>query len=410
MKVARNVWDVGGTASTTQKNKISSGVRTLEEIKSEMAQQEQSIKDMQERIEDYDNGWADDSSDNSRKRAHMEQRLQNLQEEHAKLKAEYENHPDYYADKYSDVGGVRKAVTGIVGSTIATVPVVAETASAAINEAERKLESDEYTSALQAEEIAWNKLNDYAASYFGSFDMIDQSELDRLSKEYEQASEYRKSLEPQYEQPVDMDSWGMDLMQESAWLKDSATENLNGFWKPVADTAVDIGQNVALTPLLLGGVGAYTAGVAANAAAEDMYTQTAKGKKASRALGSGLLTAGLETAKGKIADLDIASIKIPDIEIANIKIPVSKMLAAMETAGSESQRNFMKNVGLPATKEAINYFLDFLVDKAGRDPNAEFSLLEFVSNVAMGGIAGGFKSKTKELFEEIDQVWENFGS
>lgn len=317
---------------------------------------------------------------------------------------------DYYADKYKDVGGVRKAVTGIVGSTIATVPVVVETTAAAIKEANRKAESDAYAAALQAEKIAWNKMNDYAADYFGSFDMIDQDELDRLGQEYEQASEYRKSLEAQYEQSVDMDSWGMDLMAEAAWLKDNATENLNGFWKPVADTAIDVGQDVALLPLLIGGPKAYVAGVATNAAAEEMFEKTEKGRAASDALGSGLLTAGVEVAKGKISDLKTADIKIPDIEIANIKIPVSKMLAAMETAGSAAQMNFLKNVGLPATKEAINYLLDFLADKVWRDPNAKFSLVELVSNFAAGGIAGGFKSKTKGLFEEIDQVWENFGS
>lgn len=302
MKVARKVWDVGGTASGTQKNKISSSVRPLEEIKKEMDQNEKSIKDVRESIEDYDNGWTDDSSDNPRKRAHMEQRLESLKDDHVKLEEEYESHPDYYADKYKDVGGVRKAVTGIVGSTIATVPVVAETASAAMKEAERKLESDAYTSALQAEKIAWNKMNDYAADYFGSFDMIDQGELDRLSQEYEQASDYRKSLEAQYEQPVDMDSWGMDLMEESAWLKNSATEDLSGFWKPVADAAIDAGQDVALTPLLFLGPEAYLAGTAANASAEKMYEQTTNGKSAGNTLLSGLATAGWEIASEKISD------------------------------------------------------------------------------------------------------------
>lgn len=241
MRVAQKTWNVGGSTSGTNKN--SSGVLTPEEA----------------RVDDY-------------------------------------------ANKYKDVGGVRKAVTGIVGSTIATVPVLVETASDAIKEANRKAKSDAYATALQAEKIAWNKLNDYAASYFGSFDMIDQSELDRLSKEYEQASEYRKSLESQYEQSVDMDSWGMDLMEESAWLKNSATENLNGFWKSVADTAIDVGQDVALAPLLFLGPEAYLAGTAANAAAEKMYEQTTDGKSAGNTLLSGLATAGWEVASEKLSD------------------------------------------------------------------------------------------------------------
>ena len=51
-----------------------------------------------------------------------------------------------------------------------------------------------------------------------------------------------------------------------AWLKNSATENLDGILKTGADIAIDLGQGVALSPLLLGGAKTYIAGVAANAA------------------------------------------------------------------------------------------------------------------------------------------------
>ena len=107
----------------------------------------------------------------------MEQQLEAAKESYAKLETEYESHPGYYADKYKDAGWGEKVTTGILGSTIATVPVVAETTSAALKEAEIKLSAEDYTSALRAEEIAKNKMNDYASSYFGSFDMIDQDEL-----------------------------------------------------------------------------------------------------------------------------------------------------------------------------------------------------------------------------------------
>ena len=54
-----------------------------------------------------------------------------------------------------------------------------------------------------------------------------------------------------------MDSWGMRTMKESAWLKNSATENLDGFGKTIADVAIDVGQGVALSPLLLAGSAFY---------------------------------------------------------------------------------------------------------------------------------------------------------
>lgn len=91
-------------------------------------------------------------------------------------------------------------------------------------------------------------------------------------------------------------------MEESAWLKNSATENLSGVWKPIADTAIDVEQGVALSPLLALSPGAYLAGTATNAAAEKMYEQTTDGKTAGDTLLSGLATAGWEVASEKVSD------------------------------------------------------------------------------------------------------------
>lgn len=293
---------VKNTALGYPANKTSSNVRALEDVKKDMDWEKQTIRNLREAIEDYDSGWADDFEDNPRKRARMEQQLETAKESYAKLKTEYESHPGYYADKYKDAGWGEKVTTGILGSTIASVPVAVETTSAALKEAEKKGSAEDYTSALQAEKIAWNKMNDYASSNFGSFDMIDQDELDRLSQEYQQASDYRKRLEAKYEEPVNMDSWGMKLMEESAWLKNSANENLNGIWKTGADALVDEAQSAALLPLLLGGPKAYLAGVATNAAAEKMYSQTAKEKPAGEALLGGMASAGVEVASDKLSD------------------------------------------------------------------------------------------------------------
>ena len=90
------------TARTYPANKTSSNVRALEDVKKDMAWQKQTVQNLRESIEDYDNGWADDFEDNPRKRARMEQQLEAAKESYAKLKTEYESHPGYYADKYKD--------------------------------------------------------------------------------------------------------------------------------------------------------------------------------------------------------------------------------------------------------------------------------------------------------------------
>ena len=329
--------------------------------------------------------------------------METAKESYTKLKTEYESHPGYYADKYKDASGFEKALTGILGSTIATVPVVAETTAAALKEAEKKGSAEDYTAALRAEEIAKNKMNDYANSFFGSFDMIDQDELDRLTQEYQQAKEHRKSLENKHEQPVDMDSWGMKLMEESAWLKNSATENLDGIWKAGADAIIDEAQSAALLPLLLGGPKAYLAGVATNAAAENMFEQTAKGKAPHEALVSGVLTAGAE----------VASDEILDIKNPNPEVKVKELLKAIKFRDSELFGKFAKKLGENAkfefTRESVRYLMEYLADELKRDPEAEFSIEKFVQSAVTNKTSDYLEKKAENLFDVLESAWKTLG-
>ena len=208
-----------------------------------------------------------------------------------------------------------------------------------------------------------------------------------------------------YEQPVDMDSWGMDLMEESAWLKNSATENLDGFGKVVADTAIDIGQNVALTPLLLGGPKTYIAGLAANAAAEEMYGQTAKGKSAGEAFASGALTAGAEVVKTKISKISSGE-KILKMEPGE-QISVKTVIDAIREDKSAFVKKLLKKADVEAKKETVQYLVDFLLDKASRNPNAEFSLQEFAASVAANKGAAFAGKGADVFFDLLEKAWKD---
>lgn len=289
---------VRDTARSYGTEKTSPSVRTLDEVKNELDRCKRSIKVLEEGIEDHKTGWADDTEGLDR----LERKLESAQSDRTRLEKELRSHPDYYADKYQNYSRLDKAATGILGSTLATVPVIAETASAANKEVVARMEVEDYAAALQAEKTAWNKLNDYAASYIGSFDMIDQSELDRLNRNYQQASADRKRIGAQYEQPVDMDSWGMRKMAESSWLKNSATEGMSKFGEILADKAIDLGQGAALSTLALLGPEASLAGTAANAAAENMYEQAKNEKSAGNTLLGGMAAASLETAGEKVSE------------------------------------------------------------------------------------------------------------
>ena len=396
-------------------SKTSSNIRALEDVEKDLKREEQKINRLQQSIEDYDTGWADDFEDTPVKRAALEEELKASEQSYVELEKELVNNPEYYAEKYTDKNGFEKAVTGIVGSTIATVPVVVETTAAALKEAERKGMAEDYTAALRAEEIAKNKMNDYVSSFVGFYDLIDPDELSRLEQEYQRASDYRKSLEVKYEQPVDMDSWGMNLMRESAWLKNSATENLNGGWKTAADLAIDLGQGVALSPLLLAGGGAYTAGVAANAAAEDMYNQTAKGRTASEALGSGVLTAGAEVAGAKISDIKNSAWKDATKRIAE----GTKWIVKTKRSPTEIvdlfkydptlKRNFTVGIGREAGREAALLLTDHLADELWREPENKLSWGNVAQDATEDISSRLIEKSEKKIAKAAKQFWDTLG-
>ena len=380
-------------------SKTSSNIRALEDVEKDLKREKQAVQGLKEAIEDYDTGWADDFEDTPVKRADLEQQLKASEQSYAQLEKELVNYPEYYAEKYKDANGIEKAVTGIVGSTVATVPVVAETTAAALKEAERKGMAADYTAALQAEEIARNKMNDYVSSFFGFYDLIDPDELSRLEQEYQRATDYRKSLEVKYEQPVDMNSWGMNLMRESAWLKNSATENLNGGWKTAADIAIDLGQGVALSPLLLAGGGAYTAGVAANAAAEDMYNQTAKGRTASEALGSGALTAGAEVISGEI------------MGVTNPYKPASvkQVYYALKNGNREVLKKVASGLGFEAVREDTDYLLRLVAEQMKNDPEATFDMNELRKAATRNNLGKLSDNNAEEFWKAAKVAWNAIG-
>lgn len=185
------------------------------------------------------------------------------------------------------------------------------------------------------------------------------------------------------------------VYEESAWLKDNATENLNGFWKPVMDTAINVGQGVALSPLMLLGPEAYLAGTATNAAAEEMFEKTESGKTASDAFGSGLLTVGVEVAGGKIMDIKNpfkpASVKqvVKEIRNGNFEI-INALREALQFEG---------------VREGTNYLINYLADQMLRNPDAEFNINDFLKSSTKNETSKFVDKRSKNLWNAIESAW-----
>lgn len=113
----------------------------------------------------------------------------------------------------------------------------------------------------------------------------------------------------------------------------------------------------------LGGMGALAAGQKAGELQQDNRVS------AQEALARGLVSGG--------------------IEAFTEKIPMNSLLKLVKGGGGT---NFIKAVakqaGIEATEESASYTMNWLADKAARDPKAKFSLSDLAENAAIGAISG----------------------
>lgn len=198
-------------------------------------------------------------------------------------------------------------------------------------------------------------------------------------------------------------------------MKNSATENLDGGWKTAADIAIDIGQGVALSPLLLAGGGAYTAGVAANVAAEDMYEKTAAGKAASKALGSGVLTAGVEVASGKISDVKNKALQDATKDIAagtkwiiREKRPPTE-IAEIIKYNPTLKKNLEQGIRREAEREAALQLIDYLADELWRAPENELDWGDPAQSAAKNISSRVIEKREADIAKEIKRFWDTLG-
>lgn len=200
----------------------------------------------------------------------------------------------------------------------------------------------------------------------------DQAEKERLNQE---AAKMRETSEAfKHNDPVPWYSDGMMNMKESrdatqdlvASRKTKAGKLMTQAGLSMLQMAPFLAANVipgAGQAISLGGMGALAAG---QKAGELQMNGTGAGE----ALARGLVSGG--------------------IEAFTEKIPMDSLLKLVKGGGGT---NFIKAVakqaGIEATEESASYTMNWLADKAARDPNAKFSLSDLAENAAVGAISGG---------------------
>lgn len=334
--INRDAWDSAVRKAYAQKNKNSSGVRTLEEIKSEMEYWENEQKNISDQLFKEQGGFRIFTADKEKVKQ-LETGMKNAREHYKRVEEEYENHPDHYEDKYWYDSGVEKAVKGIVNSAVATIPVIGEVLGSELK-AHKEYHNDHSTQAnyfdVDPHEY-WNE--ESQPSYF---------DVDPETSQSEQAI---PGLE-KYQKPVDVDTKAMELMEEALWLKDDANKSFGG----------------ALVNNSLDALGRLSKGVlavanGANRTAEEMYQQGVQGETAGEALRIGTLNAATQ--------------------VLESAIPVEDIVEAINFNGSKVVEDILHTIGVPTGEGMLSYTLDFILDKI-KSSKSEFRLGELLQSIA----------------------------
>jgi hypothetical protein len=148
----------------------------------------------------------------------------------------------------------------------------------------------------------------------------------------------------------------------------TASQGLGRAGEFIVNTAGSIAQNAAVLPTAIINPALPLAFMGTSAAGSRAMELSAEGKTAGEAFTRGLISGG--------------------IEAITEKIPLDNLLKALKSNKSVI-KGLLQQAGVEATEEAASYVLNFIADKAAKDPLAKFSFMEMAEQALAGGISGG---------------------
>ena len=223
------------------------------------------------------------------------------------------------------------------------------------------------------------EIRDELSQLAGQMDYIERykyptRKAGRSSQEYQELMAQRERLLDELgtapvRTPVDMSAPGMKLYGEAIKTREEALEGLTGADRWLGEQAISIGQNLALLPTAAIHPAIPLSAMGAMAGADKMYELSQRGEPADEAFARGVVSGA--------------------IEAATEKIPLDTLMDVVKTGGRSALKNLLKQAGVEAGEESLSYVMNYIADKAARDPNASFSLAE-LANSAAGGAFSGF--------------------
>lgn len=253
---------------------------------------------------------------------------------------------------------VGKAGQSIALSTAGSVPLIAETAEQALENAV-EYENSELSQKLE------NALNDLklAKALYGED-----------SREYQMASGYydylrNEAINYKKTQPgVSKDSMGYQMLDMGQKAREKALEGTTGTTRFLAEQALSIADNAAMLPLGLINPALPAAAMGVKATAGRTKELTDQGVSAGSALTRGIVSGAIEAATEKMG--------------------VDNLFDVVKTGGKTALVNILKQAGVEGTEEGFSYLFNWMADELAKDPNAKFSPAELLTSIAGGAISG----------------------
>lgn len=181
---------------------------------------------------------------------------------------------------------------------------------------------------------------------------------------------------------VNPNALGQRLMRESNMAGAMATQDLSGGKKLLAETAISMGQmlpGMAASAIPVVGPAIGAAMLSGQAAGAKAFELNERGIDPGEALTRGLISGGIEG----------LTEAIPLARLGNI---------LTGSAGRSLVKNVLGQMAIEGTEESISYTLNYLADKAAKDPEAVWSWDELKRNALAGAIAGGTLAGAGTLF------------
>lgn len=158
------------------------------------------------------------------------------------------------------------------------------------------------------------------------------------------------------------------------WLDDAgrqqqnALQGLSGTQRFLAQNAMSMANNLAVLPAAALGPMAPALLMGAQAAGSRSHELMGQGASAGEAFLRGGISGGIEALTEKFS--------------------VGSLLDLVKTGGKGVIANLLKQAGVEASEEMTSYTLNYLADKAAKDPNAQFSFAELLEQGAGGALSG----------------------